>query len=347
MSSRLSPFVTGLIATAVFVVAIVWASAWISDNGTERHVEQPETTSDFGEHGVFRPVPAVPEYPAAKVLLGRTLFHDKRLSRDNTIACASCHDLSKGGVDGRMFSVGVNGAVGSVNAPTVLNAALNFAQFWDGRAASLEEQVAGPVNNPVEMASNWPEVIAKLNADPAIRRQFSDIYRGEITASNIADAIATFERTLLTTDSPFDRYLRGDEAAINARAKEGYDLFLSLGCASCHQGVNAGGNMYQKFGVMADYLGSNQRKRPISDADQGRFNVTKRDEDRHVFKVPGLRNVALTAPYFHDGSANTLEKAVEVMGKFQLGRELSSDEVGSIVAFLNSLTGTVPAVASP
>jgi cytochrome c peroxidase len=289
------------------------------------------------------PLPPPPAVPGDKVMLGRALFLDVRLSRDNTLSCASCHDLSGAGNDGRPVSIGIGGAAGGVNAPTVFNASLNFAQFWDGRAASLEEQAAGPVHNPVEMASSWPEVIAKLQADAGFRREFRRVYPDGITAKNLVDAIATFERTLLTGNSPFDRYLRGDTRAIDERARAGYRNFRELGCVSCHQGVNIGGNMFQRFGIMADYFADRAQSRPVGTPDLGRFNVTGRDEDRHVFKVPSLRNVAQTAPYFHDGSVAVLEEAVAIMGRYQLGRELSREEVASLVAFLQTLSGDRPA----
>jgi len=225
----------------------------------------------------------------------------------------------------------------------VFNASLNFVQFWDGRAASLEEQAAGPVHNPLEMATDWATVIGKLQADDGFRRDFLRAYPDGITGGNLADAIATFERTLLTEDAPFDRYLRGDPQAIDARAKQGYRRFRDLGCASCHQGVNIGGNMFQRFGAMADYFGDRARQRPAVAADLGRFNVTGQEVDRHVFKVPSLRNVAETAPYFHDGSVARLDEAVAIMGRYQLGRELSRDETESLLAFLATLTGTSPA----
>ena len=293
------------------------------------------------------PLPPVPDLPPEKVALGKALFLDPRLSHDNTIACASCHDLLTAGHDKRRYSVGVGGAVGGVNAPSVFNAALSFVQFWDGRAASLEEQAAGPVHNPLEMASDWKEVLAKLNADNALVSRFELVYRQRPTAENVVDAIATFERTLLTVNSPFDRYLRGDEQAIDADAKAGFRLFKAVGCASCHQGANFGGNMFQRFGVMLDYAQGRPDGKPPTEADLGRFNVTHREEDRFVFKVPGLRNVALTAPYFHDGSVTRLEDAVAVMGKSQLGRELSADEIRRLVAFLRTLTGERPATAAP
>lgn len=283
----------------------------------------------------LRPLPEVPVLPPEKVRLGEQLFSEPRLSRDDSVSCASCHDFNRAGVDAMPVSLGVGQTAGSINAPTVFNASLNFAQFWDGRAATLEDQAAGPIQNPVEMASTWTDVLAKLKADAGYRQAFESIYPDGITAANVLDAIAVFERTLLTVDSPFDRYLKGDGGSIDDQVLDGYRRFKDYGCASCHQGANVGGNMYQRFGVMADYFSS----RPVRVADLGRFNVTGQAEDRHVFKVPGLRNVAQTGPYFHDGSVATLEEAVTIMGRYQLGRDLSNDDVRVIVAFLRSLTG--------
>lgn len=291
-------------------------------------------SSPVGETA-FVPLTPGPALPADKVALGARLFHDGRLSRDNTVACASCHDLGKGGTDRRAVSVGVGGQTGDRNAPTVFNAGFNFVQFWDGRAASLEEQAAGPIHNPLEMGSNWNEVISKLKGDPHYAEAFARIYGGPPTETRIADAIACFERSLVTPDSPFDRFLKGDLVALSPRARAGFQRFQDYGCASCHQGVLLGGNMYQRFGVMEDFF----RGRPERATDLGRFNVTRSEEDRHVFKVPGLRNVALTGPYFHDGSALTLEEAVVVMGRVQLGRDLPAQDVRDIVAFLHSLSG--------
>jgi cytochrome c peroxidase len=321
------------------VVVLFWT--WLTPQQAVARLPLPVmSTALVGE--AFAPLPMVPDLSPEKVALGRALFNDVRLSTDNTLACAGCHDLETAGHDKRRVSTGVRGAQGSVNAPTVFNAALNFVQFWDGRAVTLEDQASGPVHNPVEMASSWAEVIGKLTADDKFVEQFSRVYPEGITAANIVDAIATFERTLLTANAPFDRYLLGDQQAIGARAKLGYRRFKDLGCVSCHQGVNIGGNMFQRFGIMADYLKRKPASPAAAMADLGRFNVTGREEDRHVFKVPGLRNVAETAPYFHDGSAATLAEAVAIMGRVQLGRELTRDEVDSLVAFLNTLTGERP-----
>jgi cytochrome c peroxidase len=281
------------------------------------------------------PLPPVPDLPADKVALGKRLFFDPLLSHSDTIACATCHQLDRGGSDRQPVSVGIDGQKGGVNAPTVFNSSLNFVQFWDGRAASLEEQAAGPVHNPLEMGSNWAEVIPKLSGDESYRREFARIYKQGMTGETIVDAIATFERTLVTPNSAFDRFLRGDKEALNPLERSGLQRFLDYGCASCHQGAALGGNMFQRFGVMDSYL-NDSAGRP---ADLGRFNVTALDKDKNVFKVPSLRNVEVTPPYFHDGSAETLEQAVIVMGRYQLGREFSGDDIKALVAFLRTLTG--------
>jgi cytochrome c peroxidase len=271
---------------------------------------------------------------AQKVTLGQILFRDTRLSRDNTISCATCHDLANGGVDRLPRSFGVGGAVGDINTPTVYNSSLNFRQFWDGRAATLEEQAEGPILSPVEMASSWEHVLSVLEGDPQISARFRAIYGGKVSREQVLEVIAEFERSLVTP-SRFDRWLKGDERAISEKELEGYTLFKRHGCTACHQGVNVGGNIFQKFGVMLDYFANKE----VTQADLGRFNVTGREEDKHVFKVPGLRNVALTSPYFHDGSAQSLHEAVATMGRYQLGLDIPAEEVQLIVLFLTTLTG--------
>lgn len=283
----------------------------------------------------IKPLPLKLTVDARKVELGRALFNDKRLSKDNSMSCASCHDMAKGGADGKPVAVGIGGKLGPINTPTVLNSSFNFRQFWNGRAATLEEQAAGPVHNPDEMGSNWQEVLGKLNQDQALVGRFGAVYKDGLKPANIQDAIASFERSLVTP-SRFDRYLRGDLKAINENEAKGYQLFKTYGCVACHQGVNVGGNMYQQFGVMDEYF--KVRGKPVTDADLGRYNVTKAESDRHVFKVPSLRNVELTAPYFHDGASATLEEAVDVMFRFQLGRTAPAADKGLIVQFLKTLT---------
>lgn len=285
------------------------------------------------------PIPLRQELDAGKVALGRALFHDLRLSRDNTVSCASCHQLAAGGDDGRTLPVGIGAAIGVVNTPTVLNSGLNFVQFWDGRALTLEEQIDGPINNPNELGSDWPTVLSRLRSDEGYRELFSALYPEGITRVTVRESIATFERSLLTPNSRFDRYLRGDLDAITQQELQGYQHFKGYGCISCHQGVAVGGNMYERMGIVHDYFAE---RGTITEADYGRFNVTGLEEDRFEFKVPGLRNVALTAPYFHDGSASTLEEAVRTMARYQLGRSLPEDDIGAIVAFLRTLTGERP-----
>lgn len=284
----------------------------------------------------IRPVPPPAESDPDKVALGHRLFHDRRLSGDDTISCAHCHDLTKGGTDRLSHSTGIDSELGTINTPTVFNSGLNFKQFWDGRAATLEDQIEDPIHDPKEMNSTWPAILSKLRGDPTYVASFASLYPAGIDSSSIKDAIATFERSLVTPDSRFDRYLRGDMDAIDVVEKEGYRLFKVYGCASCHQGAGVGGNMYARFGVMANYFADRGK---VTREDLGRFNVTGKEKDRYRFKVPGLRNVALTAPYFHDGSAPTLEAAVNVMAKYQLGREIGLEDTTRIVRFLGTLTG--------
>lgn len=283
------------------------------------------------------PLPAVQNLnlDARKVQLGERLFKDVRFSTDNMLSCHSCHDLNRGGVDGLQFSIGMAGQVGPINAPTVFNSGLNFRQFWDGRSATLEDQIDKVIHNAMEMATTWPEIMAKLAADAALMQQFKATYPDGLQKKNIQDAIAVYERSLLTP-SRFDRYLLGDVKAISTEEKQGYQLFKDYGCVACHQGANVGGNMFQKFGALNDYFG---KRGNVTAADLGRFNLTQQEEDRHVFKVPSLRNVALTAPYFHDGSAQTLAQAVDVMFRHQLGRIAPDADKQLIVKFLGTLTG--------
>jgi cytochrome c peroxidase len=285
----------------------------------------------------IRPLPLQHAEDLRKAELGRRLFHDIRLSSNNTISCASCHQLNKAGVDGMARSLGVNGAKGSVNAPTVYNSSLQLVQFWDGRAEDLRAQVAGPIHNPIEMASDWQQVMAKLAQDGDYVNQFRQLYPQGMTPDTISQAIAVFEKTLLTPNSSMDRWLRGEEGVLSDSALQGYALFKSYGCVACHQGVNVGGNMYQQMGAMGDYFAD--RGTPIETSDLGRFNITGRERDRHFFKVPSLRLAALTAPYFHDGTVATLEEAIKLMARYQLGREMPDKDVALIVHFLNSLVG--------
>ena len=330
-----------MIPAVLFIVAGAAAASGLSilrksDAPTRRISIRTSTKADTPSDEPIQPVPQQIELDERKVVLGRSLFHDPRLSADNSVSCASCHDLRTAGTDHRATSVGLGGAIGKINAPTVLNSGFNFRQFWDGRAATLEEQIDGPIHNPTEMGSDWPTILRKLDADRSFQTAFASVYPRGISSDAIKDAIATFERSLITPDCRFDRFLRGDASALSIEEKEGYRLFKESGCSSCHQGLLAGGNMFEKFGIVADYFADRGH---IAKSDLGRFNITGKEGDRHKFKVPSLRNVARTAPYFHDGSVTTLPEAVGIMARYQVGRELSAAEVRRIVLFLNTLDG--------
>jgi cytochrome c peroxidase len=309
--------------------------AWVKDI-RRRHYATPGFP-DAVQEAVIRPLPASVPADTAKVALGKQLYHDKRLSGDDTLSCASCHDLAKGGTDRAQFSTGIRGQKGDINSPTTYNAGFHFVQFWDGRAATLQEQAAGPVANPVEMGAEWPKVVEKLKADEAFAKAFAAAYPSGLTAENVQQAIAEFERTLVTPKASFDRFLAGDAKALSAEEKQGYDLFIDRACATCHAGALLGGGSFEKMGVVHDYFA--ERGGTKGKADDGRFNVTKLESDRHRFKVPSLRNVALTGPWFHDGTVTDLKKAVKVMARVQRDVELSDADAAKIVAFLGALTG--------
>ncbi|MBC7371825.1 MAG: c-type cytochrome [Bdellovibrionaceae bacterium] len=293
--------------------------------------------------GIFPLTPAENLDPE-KVVFGRDLFYDRRLSKDGSISCSECHDLQHGGADGRTFSHGIRNIAGRTNTPTVFNSALNFRQFWDGRAETLYDQIEGPINSPSELASNWSDIIYRLNLDPQTVERFNKIYHRKISADGIKNALVEFQKSLITLNAPFDLYLKGDLMAISENQLRGYKKFTSFGCVACHQGRNIGGNMFQAVGIAADYFKDRGGEYP---SDLGRYNVTRSEADRHVFKVPSLRNVALTAPYFHDGSAKTLEDAVRKMAKYQLGRQLAPQDVSELVDFLGTLTGEMPDSIKP
>lgn len=285
-----------------------------------------------------RPIDDVLEFDQAKADLGFALYHDPRLSIDNTVSCASCHELQNAGVDNHQYSHGVNDQLGGVNAPTVYNAVYNFVQFWDGRAKTLADQAAGPPLNPVEMASeSFDQIIAKLQEDKEFVAAFTAVYPEGLTEANITDAIEHFERTLVTPGSAFDKWLKGDDSALTAQQLKGYDLFKKYDCATCHAGPILGGLTYELMGHRQDYFGA--RGMELTNEDNGRFKETGVERDRHRFKVPGLRNVEHTWPYFHDGTRETLVEAVRDMGKYQSDVTLSRSEIDAIVAFLKSLTG--------
>ncbi|GJL64158.1 MAG: hypothetical protein NPIRA04_28120 [Nitrospirales bacterium] len=281
----------------------------------------------------IQPIPLTISLDQQKVKLGDRLFHDPRLSHDNTIACSSCHNLTKGGTDQAYRSTGINGATGGINTPTVFNSGLNIRQFWDGRADTLEDQIDGPTQHPAEMGSTWPEIIGKLQQDQSYTKAFSTIYADGITVATIKNAIATFEQSLLTPHSRFDQYLRGDHDAITAFEKQGYALFKSYGCVACHQGANVGGNLFQQFGLFTD------TDTMRDGVERSQVKTDDHENHRHMVKVPSLRVAVLTPPYFHDGSAATLPEAVEKMARVQLRRHLSEEEISAIVAFLHTLPG--------
>lgn len=287
-----------------------------------------------------QPVPAANISQPALAELGKKLFFDPRLSKSGFISCNSCHNLSMGGTDNLKTSIGHNWQQGPINSPTVLNSSLNLAQFWDGRAADLKEQAGGPIANPGEMAFTHELAIGVLQSIPGYVAEFEAVFgKSELDIDMVTDAIAAFEETLVTPHSPFDQWLLGDDDAITEQALAGYQLFKQSGCVACHNGPNLGGTSFQKMGVVEPYR---------SDSDAiGRAAVTGKDADRFTFKVPTLRNVELTYPYFHDGEAATLEEAVDIMGRLQLGRVYSEQEIGQIVAFLKSLTGEQPRFELP
>lgn len=283
--------------------------------------------------------PAVIANPALAEL-GKQLYFDPRLSKSGFISCNSCHNLSLGGADNLVSSIGHKWQQGPINSPTVLNASLNVAQFWDGRAATLKEQAGGPIANPVEMGFTHELAVAVLGTIPGYVDEFERVFGTRtIDIDKVTTAIAAFEETLVTPNARFDKWLQGDTAALKAEELEGYRVFKSSGCPMCHNGPAAGSGSFQKMGLAEPYRTSHPA--------EGRRGVTGRDADRFLFKVPTLRNVELTYPYFHDGAAPTLADAVTTMGRVQLGRQLSKDENAKLVAFLKTLTGEQPSFRLP
>lgn len=313
--------------------------------------EEPQDSLMEDARFYFEPIPEEPpalpgnELTPAKVELGKMLFFDPRLSRSQFVSCNSCHVLGLGGTDGRATSLGHRWELGGRNSPTVLNAVFNVDQFWDGRADDLEDQAGGPMENPIEMGFTHEGVVNTLQTMPGYVAAFKKAFPGEeepVTIGNTKRAIAAFEATLITPNAPFDRFLEGEADALDQQQKRGLRLFIDSGCVSCHSGVNIGGGQYMKFGLVED---PDEKYRPA--ADLGREEVTGEEADRYVYKVPSLRNIALTAPYFHTGQAWSLEEAIAVMGRTQLGIGFSGEEIADIKAFLESLTGEQPEVDFP
>ena len=282
------------------------------------------------------PIPLEIDVDRDRAALGERLFHDPRLSHDGALACVSCHDLEQGGDDGLPLSRTNDGGPGLINAPTVFNSALNFRLGWRGNYRRLDDQIEADLYDPKLMNTSWGELLPRLQADTSYAVNFGRIYEDGITKENVLDALSAFHRSLLTPNARFDQYLRGREDALSEDEKAGYRLFKSLGCVSCHQGTNIGGNLFQKVGIFKDYFASRGDVREI---DFGRFLDTRAERDIFVFRVPSLRNVAVTAPYFHDGSVDRLDDAVRKMAEIQLGEALTKKEISLIAQFLRTLTG--------
>jgi cytochrome c peroxidase len=294
----------------------------------------------WAEDEPIKPISPPKEINQAKAELGKKLFFDPRLSKSGFISCNSCHNLSMGGSDNLKTSIGHNWNRGPINAPTVLNSSLSFVQFWDGRAENLKAQAGGPIANPGEMAFTHALTENVLQSIPAYLAEFKSVFGGDkVTIDEVTDAIAEFEKTLVTPNSRFDKWLLGDAKAITEQERAGYKLFKDSGCISCHYGTSVGGNTFHKMGMVEEY----KAKSPA----EGRKGVTGKDADRFMFKVPNLRNVELTYPYFHDGEAETLTKAVDTMGRLQLGKKFTDEENAKIVAFLKTLTGDQPSFTLP
>lgn len=293
------------------------------------------------------PEPTSNPSSADKIALGQMLYHDPRLSSTGTVSCASCHNTMLGGEDNRPNSMGVNGQTGGRSAPTVWNAAFSKVQFWDGRAATLEDQAAGPVTNPIEMGmKSWDDVVARLKTIDGYQSAFEKAFGSNaITKDNATKAIAAYERTLITPNSPYDKFVKGDKNALTAQQVKGMEKMAELGCTSCHSGPAFNGEgSFQKFPVFSN--GGMEAQYHFS-KDKGVAEVSKKAEDEHLFKVPTLRNIAITAPYFHNGSVNNLDLAVKIMAKTQLNKDLSTEEINDVVAFLGALTGEFPKQTMP
>jgi len=274
------------------------------------------------------------KYNTQKAKLGQLLFNDKSLSANNSISCSSCHLLNDGGDDNIVHPIGINGSIISRNSPTVFNAVFNITQHWDGAFSNLQDQANSSITTNTAMGSNYKDIIKKLNNKNKYKDSFFKIYKEKITKENILDAIANFEKALITPNSKFDRYLNGEKNILNKNELNGYILFKDYGCISCHNGINIGGNLIQKVGIIKNY----------ETDDFGRFYVTKNKNDKYYFKVPSLRNITLTAPYFHDGKIKTLQEAVKTMLIYQVGYSLEDKQIEDIVSFLKTLTGEKPKI---
>lgn len=321
------------LALLVIAIALAWQHWLTAPNPIV--VDTIETLARPSKEPI-QPLPLSLELNSAKVALGDRLFHDPLLSADNGTACIACHGFDTGGTDRLPHSIGWDGQLTLVNTPTIFNTGFNDRVGWSGQFETLAEQADAAVTNAILMGSDWDETLEELKQVPEYVRTFAQIYPDGVQRQNVTDAIAVYEESLFTPNSRFDRYLQGDETALSPEEEAGYGLFKAYGCVSCHQGANIGGNLFQPFGVLADYFAW---RGEVTKADYGRYNVTGNEADRYVFRVPSLRNVALTPPYFHDGTAQTLPEAVEIMAQYQLGRPLPAPDIDRIVQFLESLNG--------
>lgn len=290
-------------------------------------------------HEPLSPLPAAPVVDPRRAALGMRLFDTASLSSDGAVSCATCHPLDRGGADGFVHSRGANGHLTTLNTPTIYNVSFNFRFNWNGAHTQLEDALDAPI--ALTLGTTWSAIEDKLRADPEWRTAFEAAYVDGVTTANIKDTLSRYIDTLVTPGARLDQFLRGDTGALTSEERRGYEAFKELGCSTCHQGANVGGNMFQRLGVMHDYFQARVEHGgpPLTAADLGRYATTQQHADRHVFRVPSLRNVALTPPYFHDGSEPTLELAVAEMGYVQLGKRLSDEEVTLLVSFLKTLTG--------
>ncbi|HIP43090.1 MAG TPA: cytochrome-c peroxidase [Aquifex aeolicus] len=333
---------------ALFIALFTGMGIAAAEKATKEDMELLKLAKQY-----FKPLPKVAENPEnpitpEKVRLGKMLYYEPRLSKSGLISCNTCHNLARYGVDNLPTSIGHRWAIGPRNAPTVYNAAIHIAQFWDGRAKDVEEQALGPIVNPIEMANTEENVVKTLKSIPEYVELFKKAFPNDkepLKYENIGKAIGAFERTLMTP-SRFDEFLKGNTKALTEQEKRGLKTFIEVGCAGCHNGAGVGGHMFTKFGAITEYWKVTfpyvLKEKPTIKVDFGRFGVTKKEGDMFVFKVPSLRNIEHTYPYFHDGSVWSLEDAVRIMAKTQLGKELTDQQVKDIVAFLKALTGEIP-----
>jgi len=319
----------------IIVCSLVPFSLYFLSSEQSTAKAEQETVYHFETvDGPIQPIPRKIDIDTRWVNLGKALFHSPLLSKNNTISCSSCHLVDFGGDDGFPVSTGINNAKGERNSPSVLNSTFNFRQFWDGRASSLSDQISGPIHNPIEMGSSWAEIVEKLSSDSYFKKTFLSLNPKGVTSENIVKAITIYQESLITPNAPIDLYLLGDSSALSDQQQRGLDHFINHGCTTCHQGANIGGNLYQKLGRVNSIP-------EILTQDLGKYQVTNDEQDKYVFKVPSLRNVADTGPYFHNGAVDNLPDAVRIMASSQLGRELPENEIEDIVALLHAFSSKV------